>query len=136
MFSGWMPDKIGDVRSGSGVASTWHKNIILRRCLAPRLKPYKFIGLGSIQGPKPYKFIGFGSIQGPKPFKFIGFGSIQGPKPYKFIGVGGCLAPRILGGPLKGSEQPSDKPKDKASCPSGLWSSRGRGGMGEARTIL
>jgi hypothetical protein len=37
-----------------------------------RLFSYKFIGFGSIHGPKPYKFIGFGAMDVTKPYKFIG----------------------------------------------------------------
>ena len=59
--------------------------------MTSRVKPYKFIRFGDIQGPKHYKSIGFGDIQGPKPYKFIGFGDIQDPKPYKCIGFGDIL---------------------------------------------
>ncbi len=40
------------------------------------------------------------------------------------------------GAPKESPEPPSDKPKDKASGPQGLWSSRGRGGMREAKAML
>ncbi len=52
-----------------------------RRLRDMRPKPYEFIGVGDIHGPRLYEFIRFGDIHGPKPYTCIGFGDIHGSKP-------------------------------------------------------
>ncbi len=80
-------------------------------------KPYKFIGVGAIDGTKPYKSPRFGAIEVTKPYIFIGFGAMDVTKPYIFIGFGASSGRKDLSARPKFS--PPGPGKMASRAPSG-----------------